>query len=1732
MIKRISLTLSVLVISFVATAQTYSNELDTVVFDSADDGTSPHSMFDPSTDPDPYSINEGYSLPTLWMGGNVPTWTNTFVLGPQLPSFPSFGCSSIPGASTILDFLGLDCSDFDFPGFSMAGGLFFDMTATAEVDIDLVNFGQDSMRIVYPAEITTNRPDDNSFNAGEWVSLKTSSDLGDTAVARLDTYYPSQGHIESWLDFDLETDVSIGFDLNIFGLTYNLQYPLVSASLEDFLEDVVGLSDSRFPIYKVSPVRSYSWGEVNYFDPYGPPIVGQQGWFPNLPSVFQPLFRAFPECSFPWDQIPNYCQFGQFYSDSLPLEISQGPLTGTLDLPNVTTSTTYAQDAMYASGQNPYNRLELSIPDLAAMIIGEIPCGCLEPPEVPATVCLTPEQNACFAAREALVFAIEHLTFEAGFDLPGFDDDLEVSWALFTAVFALEQDNRVEIEFNPTLYGRYDLPVVVDYEVYDSLGTATPYATGSGNVINYMVGDSIRIKYPCHFTELAIERAYNIDGQVTSRIGDTYSLEFAMTAGGVAFQIPGFNLFPGFTFSESIPYPDICWSEECCCGICVDIPYPCISYYDLTVTFPGVTIPTISFNTCGDLYSLVPGVDAVDFPTPNNDTGDCDSESGALVIFETELLSADQLPGGNPFPWWHENTWSFEGFVEEYGKPLIIKANPFSVALDSTGLVNLSCNGGNDGEIAVVTTNGSPTFTYSWVGPNGYTSSAQDISTLEEGDYFLTVTDANDCEAYTGATLVQPDALTVSGNVSDILCNGDANGSVSTIVAGGQAPYTYAWTTADGSIPASEVNSSSPSGLTAGTYTLTVTDSKGCQIIGSYTINEPTLLQEASPALITNVLCFGESTGAIDVSITGGTEPYTYSWTPGNEPTQDLSGIPQGNYSLLVEDANGCTINPSYVVTEPTDLLLSSTSTAVDCYGNNTGAINLTVSGGTPGTGYIYEWYNQTGALSSTISEDPANLYAGTHTVVVTDQNGCSDTLETTVTQPDQLVITDFVITNLDCFNVPIGAIDITVNGGIVGTYTYNWTTPNGSGLNATNEDQTGLGAGDYNVTVTDANSCSVNGNYVVTEPVAALTATYTAVDVKCFGDPTGSIDLTADGGTAPYSYAWSTAGGSGLMASDEDQTDLTAGTYDVVITDANGCQFNVSIVVSQPAAPLALSETHADVLCYDGSDGSIDLTVTGGTTPYNYQWSNSASIILTATTEDLSNIPSDTYNVLVTDANECTATLTVLVAQPAAPLALSNVNTDVDCNANATGAIDLTVTGGTAGYTYDWDNDGIGDNDDTEDLSAIVAGQYNVVVTDLNGCQESLSTTINEPVLPITPTVTTTPVLCFGEATGSIDLEVIGGTQPYTYDWDNDGTGDNDDDQDIEMLLSGFYQVTITDANGCTMPAGGFISQPAQPLTITPTVIDPSCYGYSDGSINLAITGGTAPYYVEWGDTNEFLLNNPSELLSNLHLGDYFFRVTDENGCLVEQYINVGQPDTINVDITVTDVTCFGGSDGAIDLAPTGGTTPYGFVWSNGSTTQNQSNLTSDDYSFLLTDAQGCEYEGAAFVDQSAEIAVTEEIIPLSCVDQLDAEININTIGGVQPYTWLWSNGDVNESLIGVGAGDYTLIVTDDYGCMQSFAFTIDPSTVECVNPPNTFTPNGDNYNDTWIIENIELYPNAEVRIFNRWGNLLYESVGDYTPWDGVLNGNPLPSEVYYYIIKLNNGVDNQYNGTVTIIR
>ena len=578
-----------------------------------------------------------------------------------------------------------------------------------------------------------------------------------------------------------------------------------------------------------------------------------------------------------------------------------------------------------------------------------------------------------------------------------------------------------------------------------------------------------------------------------------------------------------------------------------------------------------------------------------------------------------------------------------------------------------------------------------------------------------------------------------------------------------------------------------------------------------------------------------------------------------------------------------------------------------------------------------------------------------------------------------------------------------------------------------------------------------------------------------------------------------------------------------MTVTDAKGCIETSTTIITEPLAPLTSTSTVVDVDCFGNNSGSIDLTPAGGTVPYTYEWSNGSSVVMNTLNEDVANLWADSYTSIVTDSNGCTSILTTVVNGPAAPLALSGIVNDVNCFGLNDGDIDLAVSGGTTtGYSYLWSNSAI-----TEDITTLVAGNYTVVVTDGNGCTETISFDVLQPGAALFIELSTTDVLCFGDAIGTVSSKVSGGTAPYIYSWSN-----GEATTDIEQLLAGPYTLTITDAQGCTAFSGVIINEPAAPLTFIPTVTDASCYEYSDGIIQIAINGGTQPYYFNWGDENEILLNHASETLSDLSQGDYFFRVRDENGCITEQLVTVNEPAPFISTAIISDALCFEEASGAIDLSMVGGTLPYSVVWDNGALTEDITNVLSGTYTFVSTDFQGCEITDSFFVDQPDIIDITEELIPLTCIDQSDAAILVFPYGGTNPYNYVWSNASATQNIDGLLAGTYNVIIGDANGCSQTFDFEIFSNDDECIGIPNTFTPNGDAYNDTWLIRNIDLYPTASVKVFNRWGNEIYVSEGIYKPWEGLHNGRPLPSEVYYYIIVLDNELDNKYTGTITIIR
>ena len=373
-------------------------------------------------------------------------------------------------------------------------------------------------------------------------------------------------------------------------------------------------------------------------------------------------------------------------------------------------------------------------------------------------------------------------------------------------------------------------------------------------------------------------------------------------------------------------------------------------------------------------------------------------------------------------------------------------------------------------------------------------------------------------------------------------------------------PYIYSWSNGD--------TDSLNTGLTAGTYILTVTDGLGCVFIDSIIITEPLILLLTTTDL--DVLCFGGNTGSSTVHVTGGTTNYSYSWSPSGGSDSTALSLVAGTYTVIVTDALGCIDSITTIINEPALLTTSLTQSEVSCSGGSDGEVVVIPLGGT--LPYTYLWSN---ADTDSIAD---NVFAGPYSVTVTDSNGCTSIANTTVTEPSQLVSNINNSVNVSCNGGSDGSATVSTSGGTT-PYSYLWST---GGINAT---ETNLIAGTYTVTTTDSLGCTDLDTIVITEPLAPLTAITTSIDNPCFGDNLGSGEVTASGGTTPYSYLWSP------VANVNDSINgLAAGTYYVTVTDTLGCIVTDSITINEPTI-LALSFTQSNVSCNGGTEGEGVVT-------------------------------------------------------------------------------------------------------------------------------------------------------------------------------------------------------------------------------------------------------------------------------------------------------------------------------------------------------------------------------------------------------------------------------------------------------------------------------------------------------------------------------------------------------------
>ncbi|MBW3544951.1 MAG: SprB repeat-containing protein, partial [Bacteroidetes bacterium] len=878
----------------------------------------------------------------------------------------------------------------------------------------------------------------------------------------------------------------------------------------------------------------------------------------------------------------------------------------------------------------------------------------------------------------------------------------------------------------------------------------------------------------------------------------------------------------------------------------------------------------------------------------------------------------------------------------------------------------VSCNGGSDGAISLEVNGGATPYTFIW--SNG--ANTQNISGLLAGDYTVEVGDANGCTTRATYTITEPLALALTLIAEDATTCGGSEGSINLSVEGGTGTYTYLWSNSE--------TTEDISGLRAGDYEVTVTDAKGCSATAAVTIGQPAGISSLS-AIISNISCSGLTDGSINLTVEGGLAPYSFAWDNG-ATTEDLTGLAEGTYQVVVTDAANCQASETFTISEPALLDVKGTVTHLSCAGDNNGAIDITVSGGTGA--YTFEWSN--GATT----EDLENLAAGDYTILIRDGNGCTFSASYTINEPSALSTTT-AVTHISSCTGNDGAVDLTVSGGTA-PYAYEWS--NG----VTDQDLTALAAGTYTVIITDVSGCTATASATV-EQARVMEISATATDVTSCAESNGRIDVTISGGGAPYSYSWSNG------ATTEDLTGLGVGTYALTVTDANGCTEMVEATIGAPDGISELTAAIVNVDCYGAATGAIDLTVVGGQAPYTYRWSNEAN------SEDLTALVAGTYSVEVTDANACVATQTFNIAQPVAALALSaQLENTTACQA-ADGAIDLSVSGGTAPYTYVWSNGAT-----TEDLSALIAGTYSVDVTDAAACTISASFTISDASGPEIAAAVT-HVLCSGTNTGAIELTVTSGTAPYTYSWSSGASTSN-----ISELASGTYTVTVTDSNGCNAVAEIEVTEPQ--MLIADAVAEAiSCQGEADGSINLTVSGGVAPYQYQW-TKDGVAITADTEVLNNLDAGIYEVTVTDANGCIVGASATVSEPAALQASISGTTSLCAGDTNGSLEASASGGTGSYSYLWNTGATTAAIDGLPAGTYEVSVTDANSCT--------TMASFTISEEqvVVNLGPDRSACAPASIELLSGYSTDTHdiLWSTGETTASIVVSTTDIYSVTVTN----------------------------------------------------------------------------------------------------------
>lgn len=743
---------------------------------------------------------------------------------------------------------------------------------------------------------------------------------------------------------------------------------------------------------------------------------------------------------------------------------------------------------------------------------------------------------------------------------------------------------------------------------------------------------------------------------------------------------------------------------------------------------------------------------------------------------------------------------------------------------------------------------------------------------------------------------------------------------------------------------------------------------------------------------------------------------------------------------------------------------------------------------------------------------------------VAYSSNTCRDTTEVfAFISPDELQLEATLTQDNLCGDLDEATICFTAEGG-TGTLTTQASNALGLILNPDAGNCFGPlscfgGDGDYTITMTDAVGCSVDTTLTISCP-EPLFFDVTSTEVSCTGYSDASISASAAGGTGTVVFEVPelnvTIEFDGNIEFEEGS--LPSGSYSFSLEDENGCTVEDVLVIEEPVG-LQVDYGITNVACAGDCNGLILADIDGGQLPY----------LVTVTDLGGNEVISGllcvgTYIHITEDGNECLVTDTLEIVGPDT-IFFDFTVTNVPCSGAASGQICVeNLIGGTGPLTPQLVPLPTNSFDGT--CFNVPAGSYDVLVQDSVGCTSEFFDAVVEEPEPIQIIPTITPISCTGAGDGVLVVNALGGSgpleliSPFVF-YNLPDT--------LYNLGADSLMLVVGDELGCIDSLEIGIPEPEVVDLDILTTVFPECGGDCTGGIEVAIQGGTGVLSLYQGTISDSTQVVPSGLV-NLCADVYPLFLSDENGCLDSATVEITQPDPLIFDITVQNVTCTGMDDGVAIIGTIGGSGATAWEFVGGAV--DVLNLFEGEYYVSAADTAGCTTDSSFVVEADIVTDMLVEIFttPVTCWQTSDGTATAAVTGGQLPIQYIWSDADAQTTATAIGLPEdvYSVTVTDDIGCTLGFLATVDP-TEDCLFIADALTPNGDGINDRWVVGGLEFYPQSEVEVFNRWGQLLFRSKPGTTWWDGTYNGALLPASDYYYVITVEPGAE-PITGTVTI--